>query len=57
MSEEILKKTKNVNLFDDYISVITANCENNMIIPSKLEKVNDEKISIPTINNYKTILN
>jgi hypothetical protein len=56
MSEEILKKTKNASLFDDYLALITANCEKTMVFPSKLEKVNDEKISIPTINNYKTIL-
>jgi hypothetical protein len=56
MSEEILKKTKNASLFDDYLALITANCEKTMVFPSKLEKVNDEKISIPTINNYKTVL-
>jgi hypothetical protein len=27
-----------------------------MIFPSKLQKVDDEKISIPTLNNYKTVL-
>jgi hypothetical protein len=54
---EILKKTKNSdNLFNDYIALITANCEKTMVFPSKLEKVNEEKLSIPTINNYKSIL-
>ncbi len=56
MSEEILKKTKNANLFDDYLALIAANCEKTMVFPSKLKKVNDEKISIPTINNYNTVL-
>jgi hypothetical protein len=56
MSEEILKKTKNASLFDDYLALITANCEKTMVFPSKLEKVNNDKISIPTINNYNTVL-
>jgi len=54
---EILKKGKNNDaLFNDYIAIISANCEKHMIFPAKLQKVDDEKISIPTINNYNTIL-
>jgi len=55
---EILKKSKNNDsLFNDYVGIISANCEKTMVFPSKLEKVNEEKLSIPTINNYKSILN
>ena len=54
---EILKKGKNNDaLFNDYIAIISANCEKHMVFPAKLQKVDDEKISIPTINNYNTIL-
>jgi hypothetical protein len=54
---EILKKAKNSDsLFNDYVAVITANCEKSMIFPSKLEKINEEKLSIPTVYNYKSIL-
>ena len=54
---EILKKTKNAgSIFDDYVAVITANCEKLMVFPSKLEKINEEKLSIPTLYNYKSIL-
>ena len=56
LKTEILKKTKNASLFDDYLAIIAANCEKTMIFPSKLEKVNDEKIIIPTINNYSAVL-
>jgi hypothetical protein len=54
---EILKKNKtNDTMFNDYMGLIAANCEKFMIFPSKLQKVDDEKISIPTLNNYKTVL-
>lgn len=54
---EILKKNKaNDVLFNDYMGLIAANCEKIMIFPNKLQKVDDDKISIPTINNYNTIL-
>ena len=54
---ETVKKTKNSDsLFNDYVALITANCEKTMVFPSKLEKVNEEKLSIPTIHNYKSIL-
>ena len=54
---EILKKGKNNDaLFSDYMALIAANCEKTMIFPAKLEKVNDEKIHIPTIKNYTSML-
>jgi hypothetical protein len=43
-------------LFNDDVAIITANCEKSMIFPSKLEKINEEKLSIPTVDNYKSIL-
>ena len=40
---EIVKKAKNSDsLFNDYVALITANCEKTMLFPSKLEKVNEE---------------
>lgn len=54
---EILKKNKtNDTMFNDYMGLIAANCEKFMIFPNKLQKVDDEKISIPTLNNYETVL-
>jgi hypothetical protein len=54
---EILKKNKgNDGLFNDYMGLIAANCEKIMVFPNKFQKIDDDKISIPTINNYTTIL-
>jgi len=54
---EILKKNKtNDTMFNDYMGLISANCEKFMVFPNKLQKVDDEKISIPTLNNYTTVL-
>ena len=54
--QDLLKKAKNSDsLFNDYVAVITANCEKSMIFPSKLEKINEEKLSIPTVDNLSLI--
>lgn len=52
-----LKKTKvNENLINNYMISITTNCEKNMPTFKDRDKVNDENISIPTINNYNDLL-
>ena len=56
MTETVKKPKNSDSLFNDYVALITANCEKTMVFPSKLEKVNEEKLSIPTIHNYKSIL-
>ena len=51
-----LKKNKGIeNHIDDYMSNITLNCEKNMIIVKNPIKINEDTISIPTINNYNDI--
>lgn len=48
-----LKKNKSLDsLIDEYMTNITLNCEQKMIIIKKPVKVSEEDISIPTINNY-----
>lgn len=56
MSNLVLKKNKsNDDLLDEYINNITVKCENTMTLVKKPIKINDEKISIPTIKNYNEI--
>jgi hypothetical protein len=54
---DVLKKSKvNENLINNYMISITTNCEKNMPTFKDRDKVNDENISIPTINNYNDLL-
>jgi len=51
-----LKKNKsNDSLLDDYMNNIIDKCEKTMVLVKKPVKINDEKISIPTIENYYEI--
>ena len=52
--EAVIKKNKsNDSLIEDYMNSITKKYESLMpIITKKTVKINDEKISIPTINTY-----
>jgi hypothetical protein len=52
----ILKNEENNNKIADFITIISAKCEGSIVFQNKLEKINNEKISIPTINSYKTML-
>jgi len=53
----ILKKNKsNKSLIEEYINNITAKCEDKMPIVKKPAKVLDDKLSIPTINNYNELV-
>ena len=51
-----LKKNKSAeNLIDEYMANIMSNCEKNMTIFKKPEKISDDNISIPNISNYHEI--
>jgi hypothetical protein len=50
-SENIVKIIKSI----DYLNSISTNFEKNMIIPKKLEKIDENNTSIPTINNYNNL--
>lgn len=50
-SENIVKIIRSV----DYLNSISTNFEKSVIIPQKLGKLDETKISIPTINNYKIL--
>lgn len=50
-SENIVKIIKSV----DYLNSISTNFEKTMIIPKKLEKIDENNVSIPTINNYNNL--
>lgn len=50
-SQNIVKNIKSI----DYLNSISINFEKNMIIPKKLEKIDENKISIPTIHNYNNL--
>ena len=50
-SENIVKIIKSI----DYLNSISTNFEKTMIIPKKLEKLDENNVSIPTINNYNNL--
>jgi hypothetical protein len=52
-----LVKTKSIDsLIEDYMLSITNKCENQAPIIKKPTKINDDKISIPTMKNYNDIM-
>jgi len=54
--ETTLKKNKsNENLLDDYMNQIVSKCEKKMVLFKNPLKINNDKISIPTIENYNEI--
>lgn len=54
---EILKKNKsNQSLVDEYMTSITAKCEDNIPIVKKKQKVIEDKISIPTMKTYNELI-
>jgi hypothetical protein len=54
----IEKKVKNNSSgLDAFSQIIFGRCEKNMIIPKKMEKINDVDLVIPTCSNYDVILN
>lgn len=56
MSVLLSKKNKDdENSLDEYKSIITNRCEQKIPIVKKPMKINDDKISIPTIENYNEI--
>jgi hypothetical protein len=50
-SKNIVKNNKCA----DYLSSISKNCEDKITFPNKLKKIDENSISIPTINNYDDI--
>ena len=50
-SDNIVKIIKSI----DYLNSISTNFEKTMIIPKKLEKIDENNVSIPTINNYNNL--
>jgi len=54
--ENTLKKNKgNESKVDDYMSLIVAKCEKTIPIVKKPLKINNDKISIPTLENYREL--
>ena len=54
--ENTLKKNKvNESEVDDYMSSIINKCEKTMPVIKKPSKINDDKISIPTLENYSEL--
>jgi hypothetical protein len=54
--ENTLKKIKgNESEVDDYMSSIVAKCEKTIPVVKKPSKINDDKISIPTLENYREL--
>jgi hypothetical protein len=54
--ENIFKKNKvNESEVDEYMSSITNKCEKMIPVIKKPSKINDDKISIPTLENYNEI--
>jgi hypothetical protein len=55
MSIHLAKNKNNEGEIDQYMSCITNKCEKKMIVIKKTVKINDDKISIPTIETYNEI--
>ncbi len=56
MSVLLSKKNKDdENIIENYMSNIISKCEKEMISYKKPIKINDDKISIPTIENYNEL--
>ncbi len=55
MNTTLKKNKSNESLLDEYMSNIINKCEKNMILVKKPLKINDDKISIPTIKTYSEI--
>jgi hypothetical protein len=55
MNTTLKKNKSNESLLDDYMTNIINKCEKNMILVKKPLKINDDKISIPTIKTYSEI--
>jgi hypothetical protein len=53
---DILKKISKETLIQDYLNNIINKCESKMPIVKKKQKVNDEKINIPTIKSYNELV-
>ena len=51
----IIKNKSNDTLLNDYINNITLKCEKTMLLVKNPYKINDEKIIIPSIENYNEI--
>ena len=56
MSNLIKKNKSNDSLIEEYLTNITNKCLNQMPIIKKSIKVNDDKISIPTIKTYNDLV-
>jgi hypothetical protein len=57
MSPNNEKKAKNsVFDHDKFIDIIYGRCEKNMVFSTKVEKIEDNEIVMPTVNNYHIIL-
>ena len=52
MSELLNKNITSECLKEKYMNIITLKCEKNMIIVKKPQKIQEDNLSIPTINNY-----
>lgn len=50
-----LKKSNNENNIEDYLNKIYKKCNIKMILLKKSEKINDNKIVVPTINSYHSL--
>lgn len=56
MTESLKKNKSNDSLIEEYLNNITSKCEDQMPIVKKQNKINDDKISIPTIKTYNDLV-
>ena len=52
---ESIKNTSKGSLIDEYMNNIISKCSKTIHIVKNVSKINDDKISIPTVNNYNDI--
>ena len=50
------KNIVKINKVADYLNGISQKCENQIIFIKKLEKIDENNISIPTIYNYNNVI-
>ena len=54
---DTIKTTKNMeNIINEYLDLISKKCEKQMPIVKKTSKVNDEKLTIPTLKTYNSLV-
>lgn len=53
---DLKKNISTESLINQYLNNITSKCEENMPVVKKPQKVSDDKINIPTITTYNTLI-